>query len=41
MSSMAAVNITKISEATQLTAIAVLATQDRDGIPLETMASIY
>ena len=40
LSSMAKVKVTKISEATQLTSIAVLATQQRDKIPLETLASI-
>ena len=36
---MAEVNVTDISEATQLTTIAVLATQERGGIPLKTLAS--
>ena len=39
LSSMAEVNVTDISEATQLTTIAVLATQERGGIPLKTLAS--
>ena len=36
---MAEVNVTDISEATQLTTIAVLATQERSEIPLKTLAS--
>ena len=36
---MAEVNVTDISEATQLTTIAVLATQERGEIPLKTLAS--
>ena len=37
---MAEVSVTDISVATQLTTIAVLATQKREGIPLKTLASI-
>ena len=39
LSSMAEVNVTDISEATQLTTIAVLATRERSEIPLKTLAS--
>ena len=37
--SMAIVNVKDISEATQLTTIGVLATRDRDKIPLKALAS--
>ena len=37
---MAEVSVTDISGATQLTTIAVLATKEREGIPLKTLASI-
>ena len=40
LSSMTKVSVTDISVATQLTTIAVLATQEREGIPLKTLASI-
>lgn len=39
MGSMAKVNVKDISEATQLTTIGVLATRDRDKIPLKALAS--
>ena len=40
LSSTAEVSVTDISGASQLTAIAVLATKEREGIPLKTLASI-